>query len=44
MDHDSIAGAVEFRKAGKIAGIGTTCGMECRANLEWYPHGRKKIE
>ncbi|MCI8598081.1 MAG: PHP domain-containing protein [Lachnospiraceae bacterium] len=34
MDHDSIAGAVEFRKAGKIAGIGTTCGMECRANLD----------
>ena len=33
MDHDSIAGAVEFRKAGKIAGIGTTCGMECRASL-----------
>ena len=30
MDHDTIAGAVEFRKAGKIAGIGTTCGMECR--------------
>lgn len=33
MDHDSIAGAVEFRKAGKIAGIGTTCGMECRVDL-----------
>ncbi len=34
MDHDSISGAVEFRKAGKIAGIGTTCGMECRASLK----------
>ncbi len=34
MDHDSIAGAVEFRKAGKLAGIGTTCGMECRASLK----------
>lgn len=33
MDHDSISGAREFRKAGKIAGIGTTCGMECRASL-----------
>lgn len=33
MDHDSIGGAAEFRKAGKIAGMGTTCGMECRANL-----------
>lgn len=34
MDHDTIAGAEEFRKAGKIAGIGTTCGMECRASLD----------
>lgn len=34
MDHDSIGGAVEFRKAGKIAGIGTTCGMECRASMD----------
>jgi len=33
MDHDSISGAIEFRKAGKIIGIETTCGMECRANL-----------
>ena len=34
MDHDSIGGAEEFRKAGKIAGIGTTCGMECRVSIE----------
>lgn len=33
MDHDSIAGAAEFRKAAKIAGIGATCGMECRVDL-----------
>lgn len=33
MDHDSIGGAVEFRKAGQIAGIGTTCGLECRASI-----------
>ena len=33
MDHDSIAGAAEFREAGKIAGIGTTCGMECRVDI-----------
>ncbi|MBP3706750.1 MAG: PHP domain-containing protein [Clostridia bacterium] len=33
MDHDSIAGADEFRKAGDIAGIGTTCGMECRVDF-----------
>lgn len=34
MDHDSIGGAEEFRKAGEIAGIGTTCGMECRVRLD----------
>ncbi len=34
MDHDSIGGAEEFRAAGKIAGIGTTCGMECRVSLK----------
>ena len=33
MDHDSIGGAEEFRRAGEIAGIGTTCGMECRVSL-----------
>lgn len=33
MDHDSIGGAEEFRLAGKIAGVGTTCGMECRADF-----------
>lgn len=34
MDHDSIGGAEEFRRAGEIAGIGTTCGMECRVSIE----------
>ena len=34
MDHDSIGGADEFRAAGEIAGIGTTCGIECRVNLD----------
>lgn len=33
MDHDSIGGAEEFRAAGEILGIGTTCGMECRVSL-----------
>ncbi len=42
MDHDSIAGAEEFRAAGKIAGIGTTCGMECRVDFsETALAGRK---
>ncbi|MEH2959491.1 hypothetical protein [Candidatus Merdisoma sp. JLR.KK006] len=43
MDHDSIAGAVEFRKAGKLAGIGTTCGMECRANLDGTRMAGRKL-
>ena len=43
MDHDSIAGAEEFRKAGKIAGIGTTCGMECRADLSGTRMAGRKL-
>lgn len=42
MDHDSIGGADEFRKAGKIAGIGTTCGIEFRVDVsETTLAGRK---
>lgn len=33
MDHDSISGAEEFIKAGKIIGIATTIGVECRADF-----------
>jgi len=33
MDHDSIGGATEFRRAGEIAGIAVTCGMECRVDM-----------
>ena len=33
MDHDSISGAREFIEAGKIAGMATTIGMECRADF-----------
>jgi len=43
MDHDSIAGAEEFREAGKIAGIGTTCGFEMRVNLFGTPFEGRKI-
>ena len=43
MDHDTIAGAEEFRKAGKIAGIGTTCGMECRADLSGRRMAGRKL-
>ncbi len=37
MDHDSIAGAREFREAGKIASMGTTCGFEARVSLKGTP-------
>lgn len=32
MDHDSIGGAMEFRQAGELAGVATTCGFEARVN------------
>ena len=34
MDHDSIAGGMEFRRAGKLAGLGVTCGMELRVSFQ----------
>ncbi len=43
MDHDSISGAEEFRAAGKIAGIGTTCGMECRVDYSETRLAGKKL-
>lgn len=33
MDHDTISGAREFMTAGKIAGISTTKGVECRVDF-----------
>lgn len=33
MDHDSISGAEEFIAAGKIAGVATTIGVECRVSF-----------
>ena len=32
MDHDSIGGAAEFRRAAELAGIGATCGVEMRVS------------
>lgn len=37
VDHDSIAGAREFIEAGKLIGIPTTVGMECRVSMEGTP-------
>ncbi len=33
MDHDSISGAEEFIEAGKIIGLATTIGLECRTDF-----------
>ncbi len=32
MDHDSVAGAEEMVEAGKILGLGSTCGVELRVS------------
>lgn len=37
MDHDSISGAREFTQAGKIAGVATTIGLECRVSVKGTP-------
>ena len=37
VDHDSIAGAKEFLKAGEIAGMAVTVGMECRVRMDGTP-------
>ncbi len=33
MDHDSVSGAGEFIEAGKIIGLATTVGVECRVDF-----------
>ena len=43
MDHDSIGGAEEFRLAGEICGVGTTCGMECRVSLAGTSMATKRL-
>ena len=37
MDHDTVAGATEFTRAGKAAGIATTVGLECRCSMSGTP-------
>ena len=40
MDHDSISGASEFRKAAAMAGVGSTCGVEMRTDWSKTPFSR----
>jgi len=34
MDHDSLSGAKEFKKACELLGLGATCGVEVRAKFD----------
>ncbi len=43
MDHDSIGGAEEFIEAGRIAGLATTIGIECRADFSKTPLSGRRI-
>lgn len=43
MDHDSVGGTEEFIEAGRIAGLATTIGVECRADFSKTPLNGRKI-
>lgn len=43
MDHDSIAGADEFLKAARIAGIAATIGVECRVSFADTPFAGRHL-
>lgn len=43
MDHDTISGAREFVIAGKMVGLPTTKGVECRADFSKTPLNGKRI-
>ena len=43
MDHDTVAGAEEFAEAGRLLGIATTTGFECRCSMRETPFADKKI-
>ena len=43
MDHDSIGGAAEFRKAAALAGLGATCGVEMRISWKDTPFADRRI-
>lgn len=43
MDHDTICGAREFIKAGEIAKIATTIGVECRVDMSKTPLSGRRI-
>lgn len=43
VDHDSVSGAEEFVKAGKILDMKTTVGCECRITMAGTPFADKRL-
>lgn len=43
MDHDSLGGAEEFIRAGELASIATTIGIECRVSLANTPFENRRV-
>lgn len=43
VDHDSVGGCREFVEAGKIIGMTTTIGMECRVSFKNTPFGDRRL-
>jgi hypothetical protein len=43
MDHDSIAGALEFIEAGRLLHLPVTIGLECRVSLQGLPFSGRHI-
>jgi hypothetical protein len=43
IDHDSISGAEEFIRAGKIAGLPVTIGIEARVSLKGTPFEKNTV-
>lgn len=43
VDHDSIAGAEEFIEAGRIIGLPTTIGVECRVDMSRTAVGNRRL-
>ncbi len=43
VDHDSVGGCREFVEAGKIIGMITTIGMECRVSFKNTPFGDRRL-
>lgn len=43
MDHDSLAGAREFIRAGEILELATTIGFECRVDFSKTPFGDRRL-